>query len=246
VAPPKKPKPAGGGKPSGGGSLLGGMARRAEKKLASKAITSDLGKKLLREYCVDETFDLLEGLRELAALDKTLHAKKGAWLENTILRLAVKVALLFQHQQLSAAEFGQVVANTDQLCLEVIRKYNAMASSEPPHSDPHDEDHRRTVEQVESLQAHLEELLTSFISPKNMDALREVCGFFADAQRLHRFLTEPTFHDQFFSVVKCLGTMYRRHVVEMPRVREGSERSMREGSERSERGERERLSCTKV
>ena len=60
---------------------------------------------------VDETFDMLESLRELAILDKTLPAKKGPWLENTILRLSVKVALLFQRQQLTPAEFGAVRAS---------------------------------------------------------------------------------------------------------------------------------------
>ena len=32
-------------------SMLGSLALRAEKRMVGRAVTSDLGKKLLREYC---------------------------------------------------------------------------------------------------------------------------------------------------------------------------------------------------
>ena len=87
-------------------SMLGGVVLRAEKRMASRAITSDLGKKLLREFCLPETFTLLEALRNLAGHDATLPPKSGALFENTILRIAVKLVLLIQHDTLGPRALG--------------------------------------------------------------------------------------------------------------------------------------------
>ena len=73
--------------------MLGSLALRAEKRMVGRAVTSDLGKKLLREYCLPETFVMLEALRELASKDPTLPPRTGQQIENTILKMAVKVAL---------------------------------------------------------------------------------------------------------------------------------------------------------
>ena len=63
------------------------------------------GKQLLREYCLPETFVLLTALREL--IGKDADPKTGRRLEDTILRFAVKVVLLYHHARLRPSDPGR-------------------------------------------------------------------------------------------------------------------------------------------
>ena len=67
--------------------MLSNLAFKAEKKMVGRAVTSDLGKKLLREYCLPETFILLQAMRDMASLDPAMPPKHGAKIEDTILKM---------------------------------------------------------------------------------------------------------------------------------------------------------------
>ena len=71
-------------------SMLSNLAFKAEKKMVGRAVTSDLGKKLLREYCLPETFTLLQALRDMASLDPAVPPKHGARIEDTILKMCAR------------------------------------------------------------------------------------------------------------------------------------------------------------
>jgi len=186
---------------------MGNLALRAEKKIAGKAITTDFGKKLLREYCVDETFILLDALRELATRDPDAGSKIGLQLENNVLRLAVKAVLLFQHERLKLSDFRRTVAWVDHICLETIRKYNA--TRRDPHVDPVDPMHDRLVEQVRVLEAELVSKLSGHIKEKNLDALRFVINFFCEPGRVERFLTDPVFAEPMKTIATNLIELYK-------------------------------------
>ena len=96
-----------------GRSRLGNMALRAEDYMVTRAVTSELGKKLLREYCIPETFQLLDALKELVGKDPLLPPKTGQQIENTILRVAVKLTLQFQHKQLTPRHFDRLTTMAD-------------------------------------------------------------------------------------------------------------------------------------
>ena len=61
-------------------------------------------------------------MRNLASLDPAVPPKHGAKLEDTILRMAVKVALLHQHGRLTARDFEPLAATVDTICEDVVRK----------------------------------------------------------------------------------------------------------------------------
>ena len=130
--------------------MLSSLALRVEKRMIGRAVTTDLGKKLLKEYVQvsrqgspssqaaqqpssqaakqpkqpssqaakrpltlplpfpslqDETFIILQAMRGLASLDPRNPPKYGAKVEETILKTAVKVVLLYQHQRINARDF---------------------------------------------------------------------------------------------------------------------------------------------
>ena len=111
--------------------MLSSLALRVEKRMIGRAVTTDLGKKLLKEYVQvsrqgspssqaakrpltlplpfpslqDETFIILQAMRGLASLDPRNPPKYGAKVEETILKTAVKVVLLYQHNRINARDF---------------------------------------------------------------------------------------------------------------------------------------------
>jgi len=188
-------------------SMLGNLALRAEKRMVGRAVTSDLGKKLLREYCLPETFVLLEALRELASNDPTLPPRYGQQIENTILKMAVKVALLYQHSLLQPRDFDQVIVLVDDMCIAIVRKFDV--TRKPPHRDMLDPEHKNVADMMKLLEAEMEAALHEHISGKNLQLLRNVTSYFGDPHTLQRISTEPSFQEDFGRIANSLRAMYR-------------------------------------
>ena len=183
-----------------------GLALRAEAYMVSRAVTSDLGKKLLREFCIPETFTLLDSLRELASRDAAMPPKTGLQMENTILRTAVKLVLLIQHNILRPRQFDTVTALADAACIDLVRKYDAVQA--PPHRDDKDPEHGSFAAQIQRLEAELIKVVEPQLSAKSLSLLRNVTGYFGAAGTIERFTTEPHFADDLRSLAELLRAMY--------------------------------------
>lgn len=186
---------------------LSPQAFKAEKKLVANAVTSDVGKKLLREYCLPETFTLLQAMRDMASLDPLVPPKHGAKIEDTLLRLAVKIMLLYQHGRLSEHDFEPATRLVDRLAVDFVRKYDA-ATSPPDYIDAHDPGHEQLSTVFTALQAALRVLLTPHMSEKNVHALAEVLGYFGDPESMARFTSEPGCLAELGKMAECLRKMY--------------------------------------
>ena len=68
--------------------MISNLRLKAEKKIASRAVASDLGKKVLKELAAPETFVILSSVQELSTRDPSI--KPSINIENTILRIASK------------------------------------------------------------------------------------------------------------------------------------------------------------
>ena len=196
------------GSPKGGKrSILGNVALRMEKKMVGRAVTSDIGKKLLREYCLPETFVLLQALRDLASRDPKMPPKAGQKVEETILRMAVKVALLHQHGRLAPQDFQPIVTLVDHLCISCVRKYDV--TRKPPHSDVHDPDHEIFGRKMTNLAAAMGTLLEGHVSDKNVGALKDVIDYLGSPANLSRFLSVPACTAELAKISETLRLIYR-------------------------------------
>lgn len=222
-------------------SMLSNLALRAEKKMVGRAVTSDLGKKILREYCLPETFTLLQAMRDLASgesqraharamtsspgkcpacilptdapthridrtVDPAMPPKTGQKIEDTILKMAVKVVLLFQHGRLTARDFDPVVRLVDELCIDIVRKYDCVLP--PPHVDTLDREHANYGRMMKRLDQYIGSLLQVHISQKNIVALSEVVSYLGSPANLHRFMGEPKCKAEIGKVADALRHMY--------------------------------------
>jgi hypothetical protein len=61
-------------------------------------------------------------MRDLASKDKALPPKTGTKIEDIILRMAVKVALLSHHNRLTTKDFALCVRVIDDIAVDIVRK----------------------------------------------------------------------------------------------------------------------------
>ena len=88
---------------------------------------------------------LLEALREMVLRDG-LGKRQYQQLEDTAVKLVVRVALLQQHRQITPADVREVFRRADSWLLDIIRKYDA--TRPPPHVDEQDPRHEQSARYV--------------------------------------------------------------------------------------------------
>lgn len=167
--------------------VIGKMAFKAERKLVSKAVSSDVGKRALRSYLKPETFEVMDSLRLLMDSDPTLAAGTGQRTQTAILKIGSKIALLLQHKLLQPSEFRQVIFCADNVSDAVVRKYDC--SRGPPYRDLSDIGHRRMLADLATIEQAVTQMLTPYVSSKTTGSVSEVIGHFT-APRLDRILTD--------------------------------------------------------
>ena len=195
-------------------SMLGSLALKAEKKLVGRAVTSDLGKKLLREYCLPDTFVLLQAMRDVASIDPAMPPKHGAKVEDTILKMACKVVLLYRHSILTPRDFDAAAGLVDTIAVDIVRKYDAVCRS--PYADLFDEDHERMAVHMRALSAELKLLLSPHVTPKNVSALVDVVEYFGAPLNMARFLKEQRCLGELAKMANALRKMYGLDEPNMP------------------------------
>jgi hypothetical protein len=187
-------------------SMLGGVVLRAEKAMASRAVTSDLGKKLLTSFLLPETLTLVQATRNLMAKDTTLPAKRALDFENTILKTTVKIVILMQHGLLTGRELGPLSREVDALCLEVVRTHHAARGM----ADVPEEEARHTelVRRLGDVDGMCLRVLGGLLSPKNMAALQALTAHVRDPRTIERLLSEPCFTADVDAVAEALRVVY--------------------------------------
>ena len=95
------------------------MMMRAQTFVAKKVLTSELGKKLLREFCLPGVMELLDHLKVLVAKDTTLPPQTAREHEDIILKTAVKLVLLFTHGVLRPRDLEQLHCLAEMMLIEV-------------------------------------------------------------------------------------------------------------------------------
>jgi len=189
-------------------SLLSSLVLGAEKKMIGRAVTTDLGKKLLREYCLPETFSVLQAMRDMASLDPAMPPRYGAFIEDTMLKMAVKVMLLYQHGRIGTRDFDAAVSLVDRLAVDLVAKYDATITP-PDYCDLRDPEHRQLATVFTAINAELKLLLKDHMSEKNLSALSQVVSYLGSPASMSRFTGEPACFEELGKMVAGLRKMYQ-------------------------------------
>ena len=181
---------------------------RAKTSVLSRAVTSNVGKKLLREFCTPETFTLLDACRGLAAKDSALPASAGQAFENALLRGAVTVGLLLRHGVLLACDLDFTSRLASGICVGLVQKFDAVAASGSGGVDQGDPNHEDLCRRVSKFDAELATQLGPHMAAKHLAKLRRVIGHFGDPQALGRIMTAPALAADLWAIVSTLRVMY--------------------------------------
>ncbi|KAL1524741.1 hypothetical protein AB1Y20_019624 [Prymnesium parvum] len=165
------------------------MAMKAERKVVSKAVSSDLGKRALRAYLQPEAFDVMDALRLIYDSDPSLPKDTGLRMQTIVLKLGSKVALLMQHRLLLPNQFRNIVYYGDTLSEAIVRKYDCTRTA--PYYDPSDPTHEKLIETLEEVERIFIKLISPHVSDKTTAAASEVIGYITP-RAVTRMLTDPT------------------------------------------------------
>eukprot|EP00966_Prymnesium_polylepis_P311189 7189550-Prymnesium_polylepis.1 len=168
-----------------------GVMMRCENFVAKKVLTSELGKKLLREFCLPGVMAVLDALKQLLSKDPKLPPKQAQENETTILKVAVKMVLLFTHSVLRPRDLDHLNNLVEWLVLDLLIKYDECTS--PPYRHAADPDHAKFCEKITGVEAELVRCIGPHTTDKNLAKLKAVTGYFADAGNVARLFTDPLF-----------------------------------------------------
>ena len=186
-------------------------ALRAEKKIACRAVTADWGKKLLRQFLMEESFGILDALQEIADVEeeaKPVEERREAkqWLTNDALRFGAKLALLFHHGRLERTDWTRIIIMTDRVGIGIVRKYDLYRQQT---SSLFGTKHGDMVRDLEYIASESSKLLEGEMKQSNISKLRQLLLYFADEARIERVLSSPVYAKQIEVIAESLRSVYR-------------------------------------
>jgi len=140
-------------------------AMRFKKNVGGNVATSTAGKSLIKEFVGKDGVKLLDIVKKII----TLHEgkKKAEEVENVIIRIAVKVILLWQNKDLTATDIASTIPQVKAVWSDAIDFAEMSFAYDPAKIKDHSE----------KLQKAFTELLSELITEKNLQAMREVLGY---------------------------------------------------------------------
>jgi len=187
-----------------------GLVFRAQKQVAEKAVNTGLGKDLLKKYLPDDTWFLLESLKRM--VKTSINEEKSKELEHRILKIAVKTAMLYNGGHLTEdvmlTTCKQPVLKMWELFIDCCddEKKKRKKESEPgtPTSSAlisssggsqiKDKDNKDKIAalstSIREAGTSFEQLLSSHISAKSIQQMKETLNYFSGEEVLRTLLRD--------------------------------------------------------
>eukprot|EP01098_Paradermamoeba_levis_P013400 TRINITY_DN609_c0_g6_i1.p1 TRINITY_DN609_c0_g6~~TRINITY_DN609_c0_g6_i1.p1 ORF type:complete len:352 (+),score=157.32 TRINITY_DN609_c0_g6_i1:73-1056(+) len=171
LPPPEKEEAAGGT----------GILFRMQKNVVSMAVTSSLGKKVMKQMLPKEFNDTLEDIR--IVVEKKAGAKQAKELQNVITKLLVKAFFQVDRNNLTVEDFQVVLLPLDE-ALELLSVVTANYSTATP--EQLSKSFSKAEEMIRVVEKEVLKLMLPYMKPKNQAKIKEALEFLANA----KFLSE--------------------------------------------------------
>jgi len=154
-----------------------------KKNVGGSVATSGAGKGLIKEFLGKDGVKLLDIVKKIV----TLHEgkKKAEEVENTIIRIAVKVILLWNNKDITLQDIASTIPGVKAVWSDVIDFCEMSFAYDPA----------KIKEHGEGLQVAFSKLLTEFVTDKNLEALREVMSYLVAKELLDRLFADAAQDD---------------------------------------------------
>eukprot|EP01121_Diplochlamys_sp_Union-15-3_P005538 TRINITY_DN15880_c0_g1_i1.p1 TRINITY_DN15880_c0_g1~~TRINITY_DN15880_c0_g1_i1.p1 ORF type:complete len:237 (+),score=44.52 TRINITY_DN15880_c0_g1_i1:103-711(+) len=164
---------------------------KQKKALASKASTSTIGKALLTKFASDETLTLLKAVKTIIA--KEAGPKKAHAVKKDIIKIAVKVILLYEDKYVTEESFNSLQYSFRRICSAIKQGYS---------TDTMD---KRRIERINKLivqfDTGLKSILKPHISENTVKRITTVTSYLGSID----FITKAVKYPEFDRVVYVLA-----------------------------------------
>lgn len=156
---------------------------KQKKGFASRAATSSLGKALLKKFLDKETRTLLVTLKKLVA--KVDGNKKASQVNKNIIKIAVKVIVLYQDKKVTEANFESLKGNFRRICSTVKNNWRTKQFN--------DKTCDRLIDQMRQFEKGLIRILKPHITAHTEKRIEDTFHDLANAQFLLKAAVLPEF-----------------------------------------------------
>jgi hypothetical protein len=147
-------------------------AMRIKKNVGGNVATTSAGKSLIKEFVGKDGVKIIDIVKKVVAIYE--NKKKAEEVENIIIRIAVKVILLWKNKDLTNQDLASTIPKVKAVWSDAIDFAEMSFAYDPA----------KIKEHSEILQKAFTELLSDFISDKNLQALRETMAFLVTTELL--------------------------------------------------------------
>ena len=156
---------------------------------------------------------LLELLKLLISKDKTLPPKTARENIDTLLKIAVKLVLLFTHGVLRPKDMDSLHAISEKLLIELLLEYDNSRFEDYQHrADPAlgEAAARRLCALFKEVETELLRCISAHTTDKNVSKLRTVTNYFCVQSNLERILTQDEFAENLADISDTVRSMLMR------------------------------------
>mmetsp|Transcript_27601 Transcript_27601/g.30731 ORF Transcript_27601/g.30731 Transcript_27601/m.30731 type:complete len:237 (+) Transcript_27601:70-780(+) len=161
----------------------GSWMYRKKKGMASAAASSSLGKQLIYKFVDKETLDLLNTVKIMVGREN--NPKFAKTLKKDIIKIAVKVLMLYEDKKLTDDSFNSLVSGFRRICASVRNGYktNTLKGKRV----------ERVSELIGEFSIGIRKILTGLISPKTDKRIESICLYISDVKFLNTVIAYPEF-----------------------------------------------------
>jgi hypothetical protein len=158
-------------------------ALKQKKGLASRAATSSLGKVFLKKFVDKETQTLMVTVKKLVA--KVDGTKKASQINRNIIKIAVKVIILYRDKKVTEANFESLKGNFRRICSTIKNNWRTQQFNEKTCE--------RLLEQVNQFEKGLIKILKPHITSHTEKRIDDTFQYLANPQFLLKASKLPEF-----------------------------------------------------
>lgn len=187
------------------------LIMRAKKKVAGKAATSGVGKRLIKSVMRDDEIDQLF-VRGKAIVARDKDAKFADNLEDTIIKIAVKGILLMRN-----GDMDQELARPLEPCLRKLGKDMKETWNDKIRfkRDPEKmkeaaaANYKKISDGVREVEKLLNELMSPYVTESTTDKIKHVCDYLGEADTWKRVYEDPEQQDDLQYVLERVAYYLR-------------------------------------
>eukprot|EP01103_Thecamoeba_quadrilineata_P001423 TRINITY_DN11277_c0_g1_i1.p1 TRINITY_DN11277_c0_g1~~TRINITY_DN11277_c0_g1_i1.p1 ORF type:complete len:194 (+),score=38.08 TRINITY_DN11277_c0_g1_i1:188-769(+) len=159
-------------------------------RFKNTAASSGLGNSIFQKYADEETTKILNALKILVS--NQYDKEQGSTVKKNIVKIVIKVLLLYEDKQLEAENFQEIYALFRKICALIKNTYYRELTKLT--KGPLDKQSAMRISEFgEEMEGNLITLLSKFVSPKTQQRIHVIFGYLKNVDFVTQSFSDPIF-----------------------------------------------------